>query len=118
MDLDKWYSLHGKCQTIEHTLESTLKKYDLQCNEFCLLYRLSQEERHELNINQLQEKIGLSQSAMSRLVQRMEIKACGCIERVKPDDDKRSVYIRLTPKGEALLKDSKAGIDKALKDFK
>ncbi|MEH7023764.1 MarR family winged helix-turn-helix transcriptional regulator, partial [Priestia megaterium] len=78
--------------------------------EFYVLYFLSQTDDKQLRLQQLQEMIGLSQSALSRLVGRLEAKSCGALQRHICEDDRRGIYTRLTPLGEEKL-------DRALQTF-
>ena len=52
----------------------------------------------KLRLQDLQKHVGLSQSAMSRLVTRLESKDFGAIERSICKNDKRGIYIHLTNK--------------------
>lgn len=47
--------------------------------------------------------VGLSQSAISRLVVRLEAKSCGVLQRQICEDDRRGIYTRLTTLGEEKL---------------
>ncbi len=77
-----------------------MEHYDLSLNEFYVLYFISNTEDKELRLQQIQEMIGLSQSATSRLIVRMEAKNCGALERHVCEDDKRGIYTRITELGE------------------
>lgn len=102
-NLKKWLIFEEKYYNIRFKLQAELKPFDLEINDFYVLYFLSQELSKELRLNKLQDKINLSQSALSRLIQRMESKDCGVIERTSCSHDKRGIYIHLTNKGEELL---------------
>lgn len=56
-----------------------------------------------MRLQQLQEMVGLSQSAISRLVVRLEAKSCGVLQRQICEDDRRGIYTRLTRLGEEKL---------------
>ncbi|MNN67487.1 hypothetical protein D3C81_1831240 [compost metagenome] len=47
--------------------------------------------------------VGLSQSAISRLVGRMEAKNCGALQRHICEDDRRGIYTCITELGEQKL---------------
>jgi len=47
--------------------------------------------------------VGLSQSAVSRLVSRFEAKGCGALQRHACDEDRRSIYTSLTQIGQDKL---------------
>ncbi|MDN4619391.1 MarR family transcriptional regulator [Paenibacillus sp. PsM32] len=102
--LDRWLSLSDGYFSVQHKLEQTLQEqYQLSLKEFYTLYFISNAEDKELRLQQLQEMIGLSQSATSRLVVRMEAKSCGALERHICEDDKRGIYTRITELGENKL---------------
>ncbi|MCM3171992.1 MULTISPECIES: MarR family winged helix-turn-helix transcriptional regulator [Paenibacillus] len=99
--LNIWMSLTNSFTSIHDRLENALEEqYDLSLKEFYVLYFISNSEDKELRLQQVQELIGLSQSATSRLVVRMEAKNCGALERHVCEDDKRGIYTRITELGE------------------
>ncbi|RAS85826.1 MarR family winged helix-turn-helix transcriptional regulator [Priestia endophytica] len=103
--LDNWLSIINVQTNIADKLESALEeKYSLSLKEFYVLYFLSQTDDKQLRLQQLQEMIGLSQSAISRLVGRMEANSCGALERHLCEDDRRGIYTRLTSLGEEKFK--------------
>jgi DNA-binding MarR family transcriptional regulator len=109
--LNTWLSITNIQSNINHELEMVLQEnYNLSLKEFYVLYFLSQTDDKQLRLQQLQEMIGLSQSALSRLVGRLEAKSCGALQRHICEDDRRGIYTRLTPLGEEKL-------DRALQTF-
>ncbi|MOA25698.1 hypothetical protein D3C78_1464390 [compost metagenome] len=56
-----------------------------------------------MRLQQLQDMVGLSQSAISRLVGRMEAKNCGALQRHICEDDRRGIYTCITELGEQKL---------------
>ncbi|MGE7718443.1 MarR family winged helix-turn-helix transcriptional regulator [Priestia megaterium] len=102
--LNNWISITNIQLNIANELESTLQRnYDLSLKEFYVLYFLSQSSDKKLRLQQLQEMVGLSQSAISRLVGRLEAKSCGVLERHICEDDRRGIYTSLTVKGSEKL---------------
>ncbi|WP_411738518.1 MarR family winged helix-turn-helix transcriptional regulator [Peribacillus sp. S4] len=102
--LNTWLSITNIQTNINHELEKVLQEnHNLSLREFYVLYFLSQTNDKELRLQQLQEMVGLSQSAISRLVDRMEAKSCGALQRHICEEDRRGIYTRLTPLGEAKL---------------
>ncbi|KQN97150.1 MarR family transcriptional regulator [Paenibacillus algorifonticola] len=102
--LDNWLSFSDIQAKINNKLESALEeKYSLSLKEFYVLYFLSQTSDKQLRLQQLQDMVGLSQSAISRLVVRMEAKNCGALQRHVCEDDRRGVYTCLTELGESKL---------------
>ena len=88
-------------------LENVLQtEYSLSLKEFYVLYHLSKASDKRLRLQQLQEMIGLSQSALSRLVGNMEANSCGALEKHLCTDDRRGTYTQLTELGEQKLQKS------------
>ncbi|WP_223285674.1 MarR family winged helix-turn-helix transcriptional regulator [Paenibacillus sp. PL91] len=99
--LDTWLSLSQIYSNITDKLEQALmQEYDLSLKEFYVLSFISKSEDKELRLQQVQEMVGLSQSATSRLVVRMEAKDCGALERHICEDDRRGIYTQITELGE------------------
>lgn len=99
--LDVWLSLSHINSTLNDKLEQALlQNYDLSLKEFYVLGFISNSEEKKLRLQQLQELVGLSQSATSRLVVRMGAKNCGALQRYTCEDDRRGVYTRITELGE------------------
>lgn len=103
--LDNWLSFTNIQTSINNKLESALQEnYSLSLKEFYVLYFLSQTSDKQLRLQKLEEMVGLSQSAISRLVGRMEAKSCGALQRHVCEDDRRGIYTRLTEIGENKFK--------------
>ncbi|MBY8914516.1 MarR family transcriptional regulator [Bacillus sp. YC2] len=102
--MDQWLSMDTIQNKIKKELESILQaQFSLSIKEFYVLYYLSKSPEKSLRLQQLQEKIGLSQSALSRLVGNMEAKSCGALEKHICSDDRRGSYTRITELGENKL---------------
>lgn len=98
--LNRWLTVSAIQKRVEHDLEKVLKSFtDLTLSEFYVLYFLSQEPQKKLRTFELQDKVGLTQSAMSRLIARMENKQQNYITKGNCPVDKRGVYIKLTSEG-------------------
>ncbi|WP_337102482.1 MarR family winged helix-turn-helix transcriptional regulator [Paenibacillus sp. YIM B09110] len=99
--LDLWLSVSQIHSSVNEKLEQALlKQYDISLKEFCVLKFVSSSPCKELRLQQLQELVGLSQSATSRLVDRMEASSVGALERHSCADDRRGIYTRITESGE------------------
>lgn len=61
---------------------------------------LYQSEEKKLRLSTASNMIGLSQSALSRLIIRLENHAFQPVERVVYEEDKRGFYVVLTSSGE------------------
>ncbi|KJD45956.1 MarR family winged helix-turn-helix transcriptional regulator [Paenibacillus terrae] len=113
--LDTWLSLVYIQIAINEGLERALQeKYDLSLKEFYVLYFLSQSNEKKLRIQQLEKKVGLSQSAVSRLVNRMEAKSCGALQKNGCEMDRRGIYTHITPLGEVKLKNALETFNKVI----
>lgn len=116
--LEKWLLFKNLESTMYQELEKALAvegSYPVKLNEFYVLYFLSLKEIKASRLQELGAKVGLSNSAMSRMLVKMESQACGVIKRSVCLDDKRGVHITLTPKGEEILADSLKIINAVLK---
>ena len=67
-----------------------------------MLFTLSRCPSGWLRLNELNDNVLLSQSSLSRLVERLEKR--GLVERMPAPDDGRGVLIRLTEAGRELQK--------------
>ncbi|WP_342047502.1 MarR family winged helix-turn-helix transcriptional regulator [Bacillus sp. OTU530] len=115
--IDSWMSLTNLQALINNRIETALQEnYNLSLKEFYVLYFLSQTSDKELRLQKLQEMVGLSQSAISRLVGRLETKSCGVLQRHICEDDRRGIYTCLTPLGEEKLQKSLATVETLLRD--
>ncbi|WP_215534996.1 MarR family winged helix-turn-helix transcriptional regulator [Ureibacillus chungkukjangi] len=84
-------------QSLDYFLQ---QKYHFGLNEFYLMMLLNETSEKKLRLSQLQNMISLSQSALSRLVSRLEQHHLQPVERTSYIDDKRSIYVVLTPSGQ------------------
>ena len=79
---------------LEHALE---RDHGLGVSEFEVLDRLVTTEHEGCRIQELSESVHLSQSALSRVVARLE--ADGLVERAMCKEDRRGVFACLTAAG-------------------
>lgn len=94
-----------------------IEKSNITLNEYYVLYFLNISEEKEMRLNDLQLEIGLSQSAMSRMISRMENKNCSLIERHCCMTDRRGIYIGITKSGFLKLKSSQKIVDSIVRKF-
>jgi len=105
--MNYWLTIDSIQNKVKKELENVLQvEYSLSLKEFYVLYHLSMAPDKKLRLQQLQEMIGLSQSALSRLVGNMEAKSCGALEKHVCTDDRRGTYTHLTNLGEQKLEKS------------
>ncbi|MCT2342991.1 MarR family transcriptional regulator [Niallia taxi] len=116
--IESWLSLSGLQARIANELEHVLQnRHQLSLREFYVLLFLSKAPEKKLRLQQLQEMVGLSQSALSRLVTRLEAKNCGVLKRHICTDDRRGIYTSLTEYGEEKLKLSNETFSTTLADL-
>ncbi|WP_438349650.1 MarR family winged helix-turn-helix transcriptional regulator [Paenibacillus sp. FA6] len=102
--ITNWLTLTHIQMNVTNELEANLQeKHDLSLKEFYLLLFLSEAPDKKLKLQKLESMVGLSQSAVSRLVSRFEAKGCGALQRHACDNDRRSIYTSLTPIGQDKL---------------
>ncbi|OJG72263.1 hypothetical protein RV12_GL000969 [Enterococcus quebecensis] len=102
---------------VEKKLEDMLKKNgDLTTSEYYALYQLNQNGCH-MRLNDLGSYLCLSQSALSRLIKRLEDKNPPFIERRICVDDKRGIYIDLTDEGLRVLLSVEKDVNTILKEY-
>lgn len=106
--------LHGRIETrIERALQSG---HDLSVREYSLLDVLSRQHSGpggHLQMKQVADAVGLSQSATTRLVTRLEDR--GLLTRYLCDTDRRGIYTDVTPDGLTLLSEARPTNDRALR---
>lgn len=111
----QWLEINNFHLKVESTLEKSLQtNHNLSLKEFYVLYFLSQEAEKKLKLQDLEEKVGLSQSAVSRLVSKFEAKGCGALERNVCEQDRRIIYTTLTKTGAAKLAAAAATVEQVL----
>lgn len=95
-----WHDLMGRYHRVTCALDRSLTaKHGLTGSDFEVLQQLcaAGPERPQLRMNELGERVHLTQSAFSRLVSRLE--KAGLVERTVCDDDRRSAWTRITDSG-------------------
>ena len=96
--LDRWSELESEHARVREALEHALQReHRLSLTEYEVLRRLSEAPEGHRRIQELAEEIHLSQSALSRLVQRLEDDGFVC--RNVCDHDRRGVYACITDAG-------------------
>lgn len=114
-----WRRLAALHQLIEARLERALQEaHELSVVEFTVLDALSRQDGWHLRMAQLARATGLSPSATTRLVNRLE--ARGLITRILCEDDRRGIYTEPTEAGRDLLAQARpthdAVLDEALRE--
>lgn len=99
-NMERWFHCIALQKETEKKMTAVLARHHYTLNEFYVLYYLHQNPEHALRLNELEPKIDLSQSALSRMIQRMQNKTCGVIEKCTCSVDHRGIFVRMTEQGE------------------
>jgi DNA-binding MarR family transcriptional regulator len=95
---DRWSELEDQHARVREALERALQReHRLSLTEYEVLRRLANSPEGHRRIQELADEIHLSQSALSRLVQRLEDDGYVC--RNVCDFDRRGVYACVTEAG-------------------
>jgi DNA-binding MarR family transcriptional regulator len=95
--VDAWHDVLLRYAKVTSALEHALRDHDLGVSEFEVLERLSEADANECRMQELSGEVHLSQSALSRVVGRLE--ADGLVERAMCPTDRRGIYAKLTDAG-------------------
>ena len=96
--LERWAELEDRHARVREALERALQReHRLSLSEYEVLRRLNDSPEGHRRIQELAEEIHLSQSALSRLVQRLEDD--GYVSRAMCDHDRRGVFACVTDAG-------------------
>jgi DNA-binding MarR family transcriptional regulator len=99
--LDRWREIESEHARVRESLEHALQReHRLSLSEYEVLQRLASSPEGHRRIQELAEEIHLSQSALSRLVQRLEDD--GYVSRAVCDHDRRGVFACVTDSGREL----------------
>lgn len=112
-----WVNFSKFNDRINNALNHILQEsYQLSLKEFYLLLFLLQSEEKKLRLSTASNMIGLSQSALTRLITRLENHTFQPVERIVNEDDKRGFYVILTPTGEMHTKNIISRVSSVLED--
>jgi DNA-binding MarR family transcriptional regulator len=95
--VDAWRGLLDSHARTHGALERALKPHDLSVSEFEVLERLANDDGDERRMQELGEAVHLSQSALSRVVGRLE--QDGLARRGMCREDRRGIYVCITDAG-------------------
>jgi DNA-binding MarR family transcriptional regulator len=96
-----WRDLLAKHAATWCALERELEKHDLGPSEFEVLDYMVDRGQDNYRVQELADATHLSQSALSRLIARLERADLVC--RSMCDFDRRGVFVRITDQGRARL---------------
>ena len=100
---ETWESLFRTQVAVMRRLQTGPAFRTLAVNEYDVLFTLSRCPSGWLRLNELNDNVLLSQSSLSRLVERLEKR--GLVARMPAPDDGRGVLLKLTEAGRELQKE-------------
>ena len=96
--VSQWRALVASHAAVSTALEHDLgERHGLGVTEFEVLERLAEDPEHQFRVQELAESVHLSQSALSRMIGRLE--QHGLVQRSLCDNDRRGIYVCLTEDG-------------------
>ncbi|HLX51027.1 MAG TPA: MarR family transcriptional regulator [Streptosporangiaceae bacterium] len=97
-DVAAWRTLAANHAIITCALDRELgERHGLGVSDFEVLERLAESADHKFRVQELADAVHLSQSALSRLIGRLE--QHGLVERCLCDLDRRGIYVTITGEG-------------------
>jgi DNA-binding MarR family transcriptional regulator len=97
-DVREWRALLARHADMTCALDRALQAgHQLGMSEYEVLERLAELPEQSAKIQQIAGSVHLSQSALSRVIGRLE--AAGLVERLMCPEDRRAVNVRLTEDG-------------------
>jgi DNA-binding MarR family transcriptional regulator len=97
-----WRELDAAHAAVLESLERELhQRHGLTVSEFEVLQRLAESPEQHSRMQELADSVHLSQSALSRLIGRLEND--GFVSRSLCDFDRRGIFACLTPAGHELV---------------
>ncbi|MDQ1701295.1 MAG: hypothetical protein QOF57_547 [Frankiaceae bacterium] len=95
---EQWRTLLEQHTRVTTALERALATHELGVSEFEVLAELATTPEHECRMQKLSGVVHLSQSALSRVVGRLEEQ--GLVTRFMCADDRRGIFASITDKGQ------------------
>jgi len=93
-----WRVIAASYHAATCALEQELGRHGLGVSEFEVLDRLAESPEHKFRAQELAEAVHLSQSALSRLIDRLA--KHGLVERCLCGEDRRGIYVIMTEAGQ------------------
>ena len=105
--IDEWRDLLARHARVNAALERDLQRHHrLSVTELEALQRLQEKHVDGCRLQQLVEDVHMSQSALSRLVSRLEEE--GLVERRSCSEDRRGIFACITDAGRARVREAEA----------
>ena len=103
---EEWQELQARHARVTNALERALQDgHRLGVTEYQVLELLATAPKDHCRMHDLSGSVHLSQSALSRLVGRLEDD--GLVTRTMCSDDRRGIYAALTPAGRARYEEAR-----------
>jgi DNA-binding MarR family transcriptional regulator len=103
--VDAWRQLSAAHAAVVDALERELQeRHGLTVSEFEVLQRLAESPNGHSRMQELADAVHLSQSALSRLIGRLETD--GFVNRALCPEDRRGIYACLTGDGRDLVREA------------
>ncbi|MBT2584861.1 MarR family winged helix-turn-helix transcriptional regulator [Arthrobacter sp. ISL-95] len=99
--VEQWRSIQNSYFRTAGAIDRALEaKFDIGLNEFEILDLVAESEESACRMKALGERTPMTQSAVSKVVDRLE--KAGLVSRQTCVDDRRSLFLELTEEGRAL----------------
>jgi DNA-binding MarR family transcriptional regulator len=113
--VESWRALADRHARVTCALERVLQdEHGLGVSEFEVMERLAAPDKDQHRMQDLAESVYLSQSALSRLIGRLE--AEGLVTRAICSEDRRGIFACLTEEGRARYEAAKPSQRRVLAD--
>lgn len=96
-ELRAWRAFLRSHATVSRSLERALEGSDLSLAGYGVLVVLTEAPELRLRLHEIAERVGLTKSGLTRLIDRLE--ARGYVARQACEVDKRGQYAEITPAG-------------------
>lgn len=114
-DLETWRRLTLLVSRVQDAVEKALQReHRLTLSEYTALLALSEADEGSLRMQSIADAVGLNQSSVSRLIDRLQRE--GWVERCVCEEDRRGVYGRISDTGRKVVADATATCRRELTD--
>ncbi|MEV8375382.1 MarR family transcriptional regulator [Kribbella sp. NPDC056861] len=96
-DVRAWRELLARHADLSCALDRELQQHGLGMSEYEVLERLAELPEQSAKVQTIAKSVHLSQSALSRVIGRLE--TAGLVERHMCTEDRRAINVRLTDEG-------------------
>ncbi|MFC0680075.1 MarR family winged helix-turn-helix transcriptional regulator [Lysobacter korlensis] len=112
--ISEWRSLQNRYLATAAALDRVLEeRHELGLSEFEILDLVSETGENECRMRDLVELAPLTQSALSRVVDRLQ--KAGLVDRKECFDDRRAMFVGLTAKGASVHAQARESYERVLR---